>query len=867
MMYPHRLRVEYKKNPLGMDEKIPRFSYELTGGTGSQSKRRIQVTREDASVCWDSGWVESRQTIQIEYEGEALMPFTRYFWQVRIEDGAGEVSASGDEEAYFETGFLGTLWPAKWLGCSWGSGYNPQSRMLRDFQVEKPVKKARIYATALGVYDLWLNGEKIGAEDCLKPGWTDYFERVQYQAYDVTAQVRRGANTLAAVIADGWFCGKGYGRGPMLKAELVLTYEDGTVEHYPTCRDWRAFYIHIQNPMRMSNLYNGEVYEAWEETDWKMPGGYRVYAVEAREQDESKGILSRVRIVWQSGANIRRMHVMNARSIVKRPNGTYLVDFGQNFAGHEQFRLKNTMQGSTIVIKHGEMLNPDGSLYVENLRNAWQRTVYTTGTHDEEVYEPSYTYFGFRYLEISGWPGELTDGQIRAFAVYSDLEETGTFHCSEPLLNTLYSNIVWGQRSNFLDVPTDCPQRDERQGWTGDTQVFANIATYNMACGDFYTKWLEDLNLAQSVDGVYPNIAPKVSAESRFSGSVGWGDAGIVCPDVMMRKYGDLRTVRKYFRNMVAWIDWQLSKSADSLLANNNIFGDWLNIDAMMDPVFLSAACLAGTTARLERMAASIGENSQARRLNELGKQLREAVAKTFFSADGELNQKQQTAAVMALHYDLCPSEDARRKTLAWLKHDIVETRSMHLSTGFLGTPLLLRTLSDAGEIDLAYDLLLQTSRPGWLYPVTQGATTMWERWDSWTGDLGFSDPEMNSFNHYAYGAVGDWFFETICGIRPDPDEFAFQSFILSPEPGKRLTSAAARFHSPQGWIESAWTNTNGTCVWSFTVPCNTSAKVVPPAVWKTPDALPDGLTRSPDGSFRARPGHYELHFSVPSAQ
>ncbi len=837
MLQIQNLQVEYKKNPMGMDEPSPRFFYQLTGDSKKQTAYRITVKTVSETV-WDSGVVPSDRSIQIVYEGIPLSPFTRYDWSVQVWDENG--TESQPVSAWFETGFLSVRWTAKWISARWSG--TCLTRLIRDFSCTKKVRKARLYSTALGVYDVYLNEKKIGAEDVLKPGWTDYFERVQYQAYDVTELPVQGDNTLAVTMAGGWFTCKGYGGRPVFSGELHLEYEDGSSEIIRSDENWKAFYIHIQNPMRNSNLYNGEIYEAWEETDWKLPGGDRVYAVPAEVIDEkTHPVLNTLHVVWQSGAAVRRMKKMLPVSIVKRPNATWLVDFGQNFTGREYFRLENTMQGSTIVIKHGEMLNPDGSLYIENLRNAWQRTIYTTGTNPVEEYEPQYTYYGFRYLEISGWPMEnMTADHIYAYAVYSDLQETGSFHCSEPLLNQLYSNIVWGQRSNFLDVPTDCPQRDERQGWTGDIQVFGNVATYNMSCGDFFTKWLEDLNLAQSIDGAYPHIAPKTGRSLRFSGASGWGDAGITVPALMLLKYEDERIAKKYFRNMTAWLDWQISEAGGSCLVKNATFNDWLNIDAMMDETYLSTVCLGGMCRLLSNTAEKIGETQEAERLKKLYNKVKQTVAEHYFDADGVLNQKTQTSAVMALHYGLCPDENARQKTLAYLKQDITVNRNLHLSTGFLGTPLLLKTLTENGETDLAYDLLLQTSYPGWLYPVTQGATTMWERWNSWTEQDGFSDPEMNSFNHYAYGAVGDWFFETICGIQPK-ENGGMKHFRLAPVPGKRLKYAEASYHSIYGKITSAWKwEDDRTFVWTFTVPVNTSAEIIPPAGLKLLEGYPD---------------------------
>ncbi len=856
MLTISNLQTEYKVTPMGMDEPCPRFFYELGGDSKRQTAYRIAVKAADGAEMWDSGKVGGSRTIQIEYAGKDLCAFTRYIWSVQVWDENDAVSETA--ESWFETGFLNEEWRAKWISAAWGGTYNPMSRFVRDFKVERNVVRARLYATALGTYDVYMNGRKLG-DDLLKPGWTDYYSHVQYQAFDVTEEIRNGDNTLAVTLADGWYVCKGYGQCPMFSGELHLYYGDGSVEKILSAKDWKKYYIHILNPMRASNLYNGEFYEKWEETDWKLPGGERVYAVASSEVDEkTHPVLSGMKVVWQSGPNTRRMRKMMPVSIVKRPNATWVIDFGQNFTGHEYFRLENTMQGSTIVIKHGEMLNPDGSVYVQNLRTAWQRTIYTTGTNAVEEYEPQYTYYGFRYLEISGWPCEtMTAENIYAYAVYSDLAETGSFECSEPLLNQLYSNLVWGQRSNFLDVPTDCPQRDERQGWTGDIQVFANVATYNMACGDFFTKWLEDLNCGQDAEGSYPYIAPNPSKNAHGQGASGWSDAAITTPALMLLKYGDTRLAKKYFSNMRAWLDWQIRKANGSYLVKNALFNDWLNIDAMMDETYLSTACLAGMTSLLAKIAEEIGETRAAAELKEQFAGIKAAFCAEYFDADGVLKHQRQTAAVMALHYNLCPSDEVRKKTLEYLKHDIAVTRNMHLSTGFLGTPLLLKTLTENGENDLAYDLLLQTTYPGWLYPVTQGATTVWERWNSWTEKDGFCDPEMNSFNHYAYGAVGDWFYETICGIQPQYDS-AEHKFVLAPVPGKRLTYASASYRSAYGKIVSAWKREGDGIVWNFTVPVNTTAKLVIPAGY-TAENLPAGIS----ADFVAQPGEYELKLTA----
>jgi len=545
---------------------------------------------------------------------------------------------------------------------------------------------------------------------------------------------------------------------------------------------------------------------------------------------------------------------MKPVKITRQTSGTYLVDFGQNLTGRERLYLKNTRQGTTIIIKHGEMLNPDGSLYTENLRTALATTVYSCGTHERETYEPHFTYFGFRYLEINGWPGRLCKSQISAVVLSSDLERTGDFSSSDALLNQLYSNIIWSQRGNFLDVPTDCPQRDERFGWTGDAQVFINTATYNCDGAAFYTKWVADLNSCQQPDGVYPQLIP--SPFDGYKPCTGWSDAALICPWVMFWKYADARLLSRYFEQMKKYLD---SLAVDSrLIVGNANFGDWLNIDDPTGNEFISTAYWCGMTKLLSRIAAILGKNQDAKALDAFAARIQNAFQTEFLDSGGKLKEHSQTALLLALHFELLP-EPSIIRTVTNLVENIKE-RKTHLSTGFLGTPLLLSILSRYGHTNLAYDLLLQTGYPGWLYPVTQGATTMWERWNSYTRENGFGNVDMNSFNHYAYGAVAEWFYQNIGGIRPDyssPDNAGFKHFILEPEPGRKLTCAHAEYRSAYGMIKSAWRRQKLRWNWRFTIPANTTAQVILPyrTMLRHSDNLPDAGRNG--GVFSA--GTYEV--------
>jgi alpha-L-rhamnosidase len=679
---------------------------------------------------------------------------------------------------------------------------------------------------------------------------------VQYQTYDVTGWLQTGEkNILSVRLGEGWYCGRiarrdrgriSYGDQPLLKAELHLETSDGEKQVVITDENWE----YRPGSILLSDIYDGE-HECAFLRDPAWESSFEVHPWVTVFNKE-------LSIVWQSGAPVRPVMILKPESIRKRSSGTYIVDFGQNFTGRERITLKGAHAGDVIRIRHGEMLYDNGALYTENLRTSCAASIYEANDEPVQIYEPEFTFFGFRYLEICGWNGELTPDCIEGVVLASDLPQTGKFRCSNELLNQLYSNIVWGQRSNFLDIPSDCPQRDERVAWTGDTQVFCNVATYNMFSAEFYRKWIDDLNLSRDSRGAYPIVAPIQYENWGEGGTVsGWSDAALIVPWQMYLKYGDKKLLEQYFGNMETYLDNQV-ELAGGYIVDYARFGDWLNIDAPTSSPLISTAYLAGMNRLLARIARVLGKNDAAEKREEIAGKISHACRERFLTSDGELTEKTQTAALFFLHFDIVQEKAARQKIFDFLVADIFETRQGHLSTGFLGTPLLLRVLTENGRSDLAYKLLLQTTYPGWLYPVTQGATTMWERWNSWTKEDGFASRDMNSFNHYAYGAVGEWFYETICGIQPLEEGEGFQKFRLAPEPGGGLTFAEAEYHSMYGMIRSSWEIRDNKLLWHFTVPCNTSAEIVFPGELLEP--LPPGIEQNgKKGSATA--GNYTLVF------
>ena len=819
MLQITRMLTEYKENPIGMDEAVPRFCYTLTGSAKKQCFREITVMEAlTGKILWESGKLATPETTQIEYAGLPLAPRTAYTWRVTATDDAGN-TASG--KARFETGMMDTPWKAKWIaGTMAQTNCLPVQDTSKTFTLEDVPANARLYISALGLYEAEINGKPV-TEDCLTPGWTDYYCRVQYQVYDVSSLLQKGENVLKISLAEGWYAGTisrlwnshkpTWGEYPMVIAELR---GDGQV--FAMTDDSWTF---TDSDTILSDIYAGETVNR--------RIGY-LFTRPATVCDPA------VKTVWTAGAPVRRMRTLRAQNITRLPDGRFIVDFGVNFTGRERFTLRNAAPGCAVIIRHGEMLREDGTLYTENLRSAAATTTYfAKGGMAEETYEPRFTFYGFRYLEVTGWPGELTAQDMEAVVLFSDLAETGKFQSSHELVNKLFGNIVRGQESNFVDVPTDCPQRDERLGWTGDTQVFANVAAYNKFSPEFYTKWIVDLNLGRQ-DELYPSFAPypyrapRRAAPGENFFSAGWGDAGIICPWQLFRKYGDTRVCRIWLDNMERSLLRQIERHNGSTIVSDAFYGDWLNLDAPTDKTLIASAYLAGMMQLVARMASVCGDTARAERMKELRGIAEKTFAEKFFSADGEISCKTQTAALMTLHFDLVP-EHAYRKTVDFLVNDIEVARDCHLSTGFLGTPLLLPVLTRIGRTDLAYRLLEQTTYPGWLFPVTNGATTMWERWNSWTPDQGFGEVSMNSFNHYAYGAVGEWFYETICGILPG-EQGGFRQFRLAPEPGGSFTRACAEYDSLYGKIVSGWElQKDGSLLWNITVPFGTEATLVMP--------------------------------------
>jgi alpha-L-rhamnosidase len=843
------LTCEYRTNPLGVDVLQPRLSWQMQSDRRGARQTACQIflasseTSLDGSkgLLWDSGKIESEQSIHVPYGGPSLASGQRVYWKVRVwDENGGEVESSS---AWWEMGLLErTDWEAQWIGAPFFGGprtSSPAPYLRKEFTLQKHFATARLYATAIGLYECHLNGVRVG-DALLTPGWTDYNKRNQYQVYDVTELLRPGANAFGAILGDGWGVGhiawlgrQHYTDRPQALAQIVLTYADGSKEIIATDKNWKV----TQGAILESDMLMGESYDARRElTGWSKPG-YDDSSWWTVEVFADHGAA----LVATNGPSVKcqeELQPVSIREIPNRVNPRWIFDLGQNMVGWVRLAVRGD-KGTTITIRYAEVINPDGTLYTANLRTARNTDHYTLKGREEEVWEPRFTFHGFRYVELSGFPGIPTAETITGIVVHSEISSIAAFECSDPLINQLQHNIVWGQKGNFVDVPTDCPQRDERLGWTGDAQVFIRTAAFNMNVASFFTKWTRDLEDAQSADGAYPKVAPNVPAWSIGEGGPAWADAGVICPWTMYQCYGDIRLLGERYASMQRYIEFlsQTSRNGIRCYAEYTGWhghGDWLALDGSdgreggTSKELIGTAFFAYSSSLLARIARILGKEEDALRYEVLSNEAREAFIRRFVHEDGTIEGGTQTSYVLALEFDLLPRE-LYPLAAAELVRNIRE-RDNHLSTGFVGTPYINWVLSEMGHLDTAYALLKQTTWPSWLYSVTQGGTTIWERWDGWTHDKGFQDPKMNSFNHYAYGAIGAWMYAVIGGIDLDPGQPGYKHIVMHPQPGGGLTYATVELHSMYGTIRSAWTQGNDRFDWGIIVPANTAATVYVPA-------------------------------------
>lgn len=837
------LTCEHKENPV-VDMQHPRLSWKImaSGNSVLQTAYQIRVSTDSeftsSKLVWNSGKVLSDESVLQKYQGDQLTSGQHYYWQVKVWDNKGRES-NWSEPAHWETGLLNqSEWKAHWIELKGDTNrYSSSPYLRKEFTVSKEIDRAVAYVTAHGLYELHLNGEKVG-DQVFTPGWTTYAHRLQYQTYDVTNQLVNRKNAIGAVLGEGWYKGTlawgdnwgVYGKKLGLLMQLKIDYSDGTSSIIVTDDTWKGT---NNGPIIKNGIYYGEKYDATKRlTGWNK--------VEYNDDDWQKVMVGEYdsNLILSEGVGIKKIEEITPVKIFRSPKGSLLLDMGQNMVGWVRLKVSGA-KGTQVTIRHAEVLDKYGEFYTENFRSAESELKYTLAGNGEEIYEPRFTFMGFRYLEVEGFPGTLTKENITGIVVHSDMKRTGKYESSDPLLNQLQQNIVWGQKGNFLDVPTDCPQRDEKLGWTGDAQAFFRTATYNYDVAAFFTKWLKDLALDQREGGEVPFVIPDVlnpqgSAEANTS--AGWGDAAVIIPWTMYMVYKDRDLLETQYPSMKAWVEYIRRKAGDSLIwKGGSVFGDWLfyhpfvsshtEPDGHTDHDFIATAFYAYSTTVLAETAEILGKTEDGRFYNNLFNQIKKVFIHEYVTPAGRVGTNSQTSYVLALMFDLLP-EDLRKKSAKFLVDDI-KSRANHLSTGFLGTPYLCHVLSDNGYIDVAYDLLLQKTYPSWLYPVTMGATTIWERWDGQKPDSTFQDKGMNSFNHYAYGAIGDWMYRVSAGL--DTKTPGYRHLLIQPHPTEQLTHSTASFESSYGHTQSGWERKEDKIFVKVVVPPNAEASVVLP--------------------------------------
>jgi alpha-L-rhamnosidase len=700
---------------------------------------------------------------------------------------------------------------------------SPANYLRKNFAIDKPIKKARLYSTALGIYQMYLNGQAV-SDEFFNPGWTDYNKRVYYRTYDVTKLLNQGSNAIGAVLADGWYAGylgytlqRGhYGSKLRLLSQLEVEYADGTQETIVSDDSWKASH----GPLLEADFLMGETYDARKE----LPGWNTSEFDDKKWAEVAVGPELQPQVQAAVNPPVRIIQTFEPVSITEPRTGVYVFDLGQNFAGVAQLKVMGKA-GQKIQLWYGERLKADGSVYTENMRNARAIDTYICKGIGTEQWQGQFSFHGFQYVQIMGLAEKPGKDTITGLALSSDTPIAGTFECSDPMINKLHSNIYWTQRMNFIDIPTDCPQRDERLGWTGDAQVYIRTATLNTDVHTFFTKWLQDLVDGQRADGQFPCVAPvKVAGDD---GGPAWADAGVICPWTIYQVYGDKELLERQYPSMVKFIDFCRNRSTAELLPpeNYHCFGDWLNIKDNTPNEVIYTAYFALSTKLTANAAAVLGKTEDAKKYNALFDGIKQAFNKNYVQADGKIKGDTQTAYVLAIAVDLVEGEkyDAAAKRLV----ELIENRDWHLSTGFIGTKDLMLVLSKIGRNDVAYRLLRNDTFPSWGFSVKHGATSIWERWNGWTPEDGFNDPEMNSFAHYSFGAVYQWMVENIGGIRLVKP--GYKEIVIKPSITDQLTWAKTSYDSIHGTIAVNWERKGQEITLNVSVPANVKATVYIP--------------------------------------
>ena len=898
---PVALRTEYLVNPLGLDAAAPRLQWQLVSDErgARQTAYHLLVASSAEKLAkpegdlWDSGMVAGNASTQIAYAGKPLAAGDACFWKVRVWDQNHQPSR-WSEPAQWSIGLLNaTDWKAQWISCRDHAPLHTNRSLLflpparyyrKEFAAAKTVRRATIYVSALGLVDLHLNGQPI-TDSFFESGWADYKKRAYYRTHDVTRQLQRGDNCLGAVVADGWYAGYVgygllvgygpnkvgryfYGKTPAFLAQLEIEYADGSRETVVTDNSWQ---VSSDGPIREADLIMGEAFDAQRlRSDWCSAHGAKDWKWESAIRAEANGRLQatffdnrgarEVELGFQpppklqayAAQPIRVTQQLKAQRLTEPKPGVYLFDLGQNFAGVIRLQVKGPA-GTRLQIRYGERLHPDGRLMTENLRRARATDFYTlAGNPDGETWTPRFTYHGFQFVEISGLPAQPSLDTVTGLVLQNDTPLTGEFACSDEVMTRFWKNTQWTQRANFLEMPTDCPQRDERLGWMGDAQIYVRTASYNADVAAFFTKWLEDLVEAQRAFGAYPDYCPYPMGHGAKDQNWGtaWTDAGIICPYTIWQVYGDTRLIQKNWDSMTRFMAWRRQRAPDFRGGKDgNTWGDWLNVNEPTPIEFVDAAYFKHDADLMARMARALGREPAAGDYAALSANIAAQFAKDYQNPDGTLKVNTQTAHVLALSFGLLPEVTGKGITDKLVER--IAQNDFRMATGFLGTKPLLPALSANGQNDLACRLFQSRRFPSWGYEVVNGATSVWERWDSYTKEHGFNGADgtqnsaMNSFSHYSFGAVMEWGYRILAGI--DTDGPGFQQIIIRPHPP---TSGSNPEQKPIDWVKASYDSIHGRIVSNWrrpaarfeletTIPANATATVYLPAT----DA--EGVTES----------------------
>lgn len=889
---PTQLRIEWLTQPKGVDSSHPRMSWRLESerrGDGQTAYQILVATRVELlspgnADLWDTGKITSNESLNIAYNGESLASRQEAFWTLRVWDRADTPSRWTSPQRWTMGLLTPDDWQARWISFHDTSALHrdratlflpPARHYRKTIATNKSIRRATVYASALGIYELHVNGQRVG-DAYFEPGWADYAKRAYYRVHDITDLIHEGKNCVGAIVADGWYSGYigygllvgygpnkvgryFYGKTPALLAQIEIEYTDGTRSVIGTDSTWE---VSGDGPVREADFLMGETFDARRDrSDWCAPDGASAWnwdrAIDADENGHSTVVFSDNRgdrsidLGFRAPATmksymapaIRVTEELPAIAISEPAPGVYVFDLGQNFAGFVRLKVKGE-SGTEIRLRFGEMLHSDGRLMTENLRRARATDSYILrGDADGETWTPRFTYHGFQYVELTGLQQPPALDAVTGLVLHNDTQLTGTFQCSDALMTQFWKNTLWTQRANFIEIPTDCPQRDERLGWMGDAQVYVRTASFNADVAAFFNKWLDDVEEAQLSFGAYPDYAPYPMGHGAVGKNFGtaWTDAGIICPWTIWHVYGDERVIHRHWDSMTRFMQWRIATSRSGLGTSlGNTWGDWLNAGEETELDYIDTAYFAHDQALMAEMADALGKTSEAANYRRLHNQIKAAFAKAYLKSDSAITVDTQTAYALAIAFDLLPTDQihAAGRRLA----DKIAENGNRMATGFLGTKHLLPALTRAGQHDLAVRLFQSRKYPSWGYEVVNGANTVWERWDSYTKEHGFdgatgsNNAAMNSFSHYSFGAVMEWAFRDLAGIDTEgPSYHHVRIRPTPPQPGsnpdvKPIHWVKAQYNGPRGLISSDWSRSEDAFSLNVSIPANTTATVYMPA-------------------------------------